>query len=121
MDKLKIYVHSFEIPPIGFVDKEGAAHACARAQKTWSKGLERASGLLGSSYLSDDERKALAQVESFCNNCDLEFEVVDLARVNFWTRLKWWMKQLHTPSISYKKKIFHGIPTAGDIKQLVKE
>ena len=34
MAKLKVYLHSLEFPTVGFVDKEGAMHACAQAQKT---------------------------------------------------------------------------------------
>lgn len=121
MEKLKVYVNSFEIPTVGLVDKEGRVHACAKAQKIWAEGLEKFSGVLGSRYLSDEEKQALVQVESFCNNYDLEFEVIDLAKANLFTKLRWWTKRLQTPSIGYKEKIFRGTPTTEDIRQLVDE
>lgn len=34
MAKLKVCLHSLEFPTVGFVDKEGAMHACAQDQKT---------------------------------------------------------------------------------------
>lgn len=121
MEKLKVYVNSFEIPASGFVDKEGRVHACAQAQKTWAEGLEKFSGVLGSRYLSEEEKQALVQVESFCNNYDLEFEVVDLAKVNLFSKLRWWIKRLRTPSIGYMEKMFRGTPTMEDVRQLVGE
>lgn len=121
MEKLKVYVHSREIPTVGLVDKEGRVHACAQAQKIWAEGLEKFSGVLGRRYLSDEQMEALVQVESFCSNCDLEFEVVDLAKVHPFTRLRFWINRLQTPSISYKEKMFRGIPSTVDIKQLVRE
>lgn len=99
MKKLVVYVHSFEIPTIGFVDKEGAMHACAQAQKTAFQGLERVTSNIGSRYLPDDERETLMMLDNFCENEGLELEVVDLGTASFLTRLKMSMKGLKTPAI----------------------
>jgi len=64
MGKLKVYVHSLEIPTVGFVDKEGALHACAKAQTTAFQGLERFSNL-GNRHLSNEEREFLMRLKIF--------------------------------------------------------
>lgn len=120
MKKLKIYVHSLEIPTIGFVDKEGAMHACAQAQKTAFQGLERFSTIGGNRYLSDEEREVLKRVEFFCKDNGLEFEVVDLGPMGFWARLKMKMKGLRTPATCCEEKIVYGVPSEEVLRELLK-
>jgi len=121
MKKLKIYVHSLEIPTVGFVDKEGAMHACAQAQKTAFQGLERFSRIGGNRYLSDEQREVLMRVENFCKDNGLEFEVVDLGTISFLKRLKLKMKGLKTPAIGCGEKILYGVPREEDLKELLKD
>ncbi|MGC9346205.1 MAG: hypothetical protein ACP5ER_05395 [Candidatus Bathyarchaeales archaeon] len=104
MVKLEVYVCSLEIPTVGFVDKEGAMHACAQAQKTAFQGLERFSSIGGNRYLSDEEREVLMCVEDFCKDNGLEFEVVDLGIMGFLARLKLKMKGLRTLPLGAEKK-----------------
>jgi len=120
MNKLKVYIHSFEMPTVGFVDKEGAMHACAQAQKTAFRGLERFSGLFGNRCLSDDERQFLMMVEAFCKNNGLEFEIIDVGTVNFLTRMKLQIKGLRTPAIKCGEKIVQGSLGEEDLKNLLR-
>lgn len=120
MKKLVVYVHSLEAPTIGFVDKEGAMHACAQAQKTAFKGLEQVSSILGNRYLPDDERKALMMLEGFCEHSNLEREIIDLGTAGFWTRLKARTKGLKTPAISFGQKLFCGVPSEKELQELLK-
>lgn len=120
MKKLKIYVRSLEIPTIGFVDKEGAMHACAQAQKTAFQGLERFSTIGGNRCLSDEEREVLRRVEIFCKDNGLEFEVVDLATIGFLARLKMKMKGLRTPATCCGEKIVFGVPSEEVLRELLK-
>lgn len=120
MKKLKVYIHSLEIPTVGFIDKEGAMHACAQAQKTAFQGLERFSSL-GNRYLSDEQREVLMRVEDFCKNNGLEFKVIDLGTISFLARLKLKMKGLNTPAIFCGEKIIYGVPSEEDFKELLKE
>lgn len=119
MKKLKVYIHSLEIPTVGFVDKEGAMHACARAQKTAFQGLERFSSL-GNRCLSDEQGEVLVRVEDFCNNNGLEFDVIDLGTIGFLRRLKLKMKGLKNPAIRCGEKIVYGVPSEEDFKELLK-
>jgi len=119
MSKLKVYVHSLEIPTVGFVDKEGAMHACAKAQKTAFQRLERFSSL-GKRHLSDEEREFLMQIEDLCKKNSLEFEVIDLGTISLLARLKLKMKGLKTPAISYGEKTVYGVPSEEDLKELLK-
>jgi len=119
MKKLKVYIHSLEIPTAGFVDKEGAMHACARAQKTAFQGLERFSGL-GNRYISDEQREVLMQVEDFCKNNGLDYKIIDLGTISFLARLKLKMKGLETPAVSCGEKIIYGLPSEEDLKELLK-
>lgn len=116
--KFKVYVHSFGIPTVGFVDKEGAMHACAQAQKTAFQGLQGIGSLLGSRYLCEEERKVLIQVEEFCRSNDLEYEVIDLGTKGFVERLGLKMKGVKAPAVCYGEKMFRGVPCDEDLKKL---
>jgi len=119
MGKLKVYVCSFGIPTVGFVDKEGAMHACARAQKTAFEGLARVSGLLGNRYLFDEDKEALKRVAEFCNSNCLEFEVVDIGTMNFIKKLRLKVRGIKTPAVSYGEKIFLGVPSEEDLSKML--
>jgi len=119
MAKLKVYVHSLEIPTVGFVDKEGAMHACAHAQKTAFQGLKNLSNTIGNRYLSDEEREVLIRAESFCKKSGLELEVVDLGTIAFLTRLKLKMTGLKTPAVRCGEKIVYGVPSEEDLIELL--
>jgi len=117
MGKLKVYVCSLGIPTVDFVDKEGAMHACAQAQKTAFEGLTRISGILGNRYLSDEDRETLKNVEDFCNRNGLEFEVIDVGTINWVEKLQMKLRRIKTPAVSYEKKIFLGAPNDEDLKR----
>jgi hypothetical protein len=121
MAKLKVYLHSVEIPTVGFVDKEGAMHACAQAQKTAFEKLGGFSSLFGKRYLNEEEREALMRVEDFCRSNDLEFEVVDIGQVNFLSRLRLRMKGLKTPSVCCGERVLEGVPTEESLGRLLKQ
>lgn len=120
MAKIKLFVCSFSLPTVGFVDKEGAVHACARAQKTAFEGLARVSGIVGNRHLCDDDYKALGRVKEFGDSRGLEFEVVDVAALSFLGKLRLRMKGVRTPAIAYKDRIFTGVPTKEDLKKIIR-
>lgn len=120
LEKIKIYVYSFNIPTLDFVDKEGAQHACAQAGSTAFSGLRHYPGSMGNCYLSDKERNVILAVESFCKKKGFEFEVIDLATKGFLTKIKFRVKGLMSfPTISFKEKVVHGVPTEETLKKLV--
>gem|GEM_PF-1788825 len=116
MLKLKVYVHSLELPTTGFVDKEGAMHACAQAQKTAFTGLERFSSLFGRRYLTDLEREFLLQTDNFCKEHEVNLEIVDLGTADFLEKLKLKIKGVTTPAICCEARIIHRFPSEEDIK-----
>jgi hypothetical protein len=120
LEKFKVYIHSFEIPTVGFVDKEGAMHACAQAQKTAFQGLEQRSSLLGNRYLCDEDREVLMRVEDFCKNNGLEYNIIDLGTTSFLARLRLRMKGVNSPAICCGEKIICGVPSEEDLKKLLR-
>jgi hypothetical protein len=119
MEKLKVYIHSSEIPTVGFVDKEGAMHACAQAQKTAFEGLGQRSSLLGNRYLCSDDEQVLLRVGDFCKNNGLEYDVVDLGTISFLARLRLRMKGVNAPAICCGGKMVYGVPSEEDLKKLM--
>jgi hypothetical protein len=120
MAKFKVYVHSFEVPTVGFIDKEGAMHACAQAQKTAFQGLESRTGLFGKRYLSDEDREVLMRIDNFCKNNTLEYEVVDVGSMSFLAKLGLRRKGIKTPAICLGEKRLCGIPSEEDMEKLLK-
>jgi glutaredoxin len=120
MEKLKVYIHTFEIPTVGFVDKEGAMHACAQAQKTAFQGLGQRSGLLGNRYLCNEDEEVLMLVEGFCKSNGLEYDIIDLGTMSFLARLRLRMKGVNSPAICCGEKIIWGVPSEEDLKKLLR-
>jgi hypothetical protein len=120
MEKLKVYIHSFEIPTVGFIDKEGAMHACAQAQKTAFQGLKQFSGLFGNRYLCDEDREVLMRVEDFCKNKGLQYDIIDLGTTSFLARLRSRIKGISPPAICCGEKIIRGVPSEEDLKKLLR-
>jgi hypothetical protein len=120
MARLKVYVHSFEVPTVGFVDREGAMHWCAQAQKSAFQGLEQHAGLFGKRCLSDVDREVLMRIENFCKNNALEYEIVDVGGMNFLARLGLRMKGIKTPATCLGEKMLYGIPSDEDIKRILR-
>ena len=120
MAKLKVYVQSLEMPTVDFVDREGAMHACAQAQKSAFKGLEHHAGLFGNRYLTDEEKEAIMRVEDFCKNNNLEIEIVDLGALSLLGRLKMRLKGVRTPAVCCGETTSYGVPSEESLKELLK-
>jgi hypothetical protein len=118
--KLTVYIHSFEVGTVDFVDKEGAMHACAQAQSTAFQRLAQFSGLFGNTYLCDEDRETLARVEEFCKANGLEYTIVDLGKLGRITRLRLRMKGIRTPTVCCGNVRLSGIPSDQDLRQLSK-
>jgi len=120
MEKIKVYVYSLKVSTLGFVDKEGAMHACAGAGSSAFSGLKHYPGSMDNRYLSDEEKKAIIAVEDFCKEYNLEFDIIDVATRGFLTKMKLKAKGLmNFPSITFKEKVFHGVPTEETLKELL--
>ena len=112
MEKIKVYVHSSRVSTLGFVDKEGAQHACAQAGSSAFAGLQHYSGMSGR-YLNDKEKATIAAVEDFCKTKDgVEFEIVDLAGVGYLSKMLFWLKGLRRlPMVVFRGNSTPGVPT----------
>jgi glutaredoxin len=120
LEKIRVYVYSFKVSTLDFVDKEGAMHACAEAGSSAFSGLKNYPGFMDNRYLSDEERKAIIIVEDFCNKHSLEFETIDVATMGTLTKIKLKAKGLmNFPAIVFKEKVFHGVPTEETLKELL--
>jgi hypothetical protein len=120
MDKLKVYVHSLEVPTVGFIDKEGAMHVCAQAQKTAFQGLGRNASLFGNRCLPDEDREVLMKVEGFCKSNGFEYEIVDIGNMSFLAKLRSRIRGVKAPAVCLGEKMLHGVPSDNDIKTLLK-
>ena len=122
MTKLKVYVHSFEVPIVGFSDRRGAidkegqrgADWGAQAQTTAFRGypaqttpfqeIAKHASLFEKRYLSDDDNEVLTRIDNFCKHNTLEYEVIDIGRKSFLAKLGLRMRGIKTPAICKGKK-----------------
>lgn len=101
------------------IKKELNMHPRAAGSTAFS-GLRHYPGPMGNRYLSDKERNVILAVESFCKKKGVELEVIDLATKGFLTKIKFRVKGLmNFPTISFKEKVVHGVPTEETLKKLV--
>jgi hypothetical protein len=119
MSRLMVYVRSFELSTLQFVDFEGARHACAEASKTAFQGLGSVSNLLGNRYLCDKDREALTLVQECCKHSGLEYEVVDLGTMSYLQKLRLRISGIKTPAICYEDKTLCGVLTEESLRRLV--
>jgi hypothetical protein len=120
MNKIKVYICSVAISTLSFVDKEGARHACARAGNLPFEGLKHYHGIGDDCITSSEERNAIAIVESFSRKNNYQYEVVDVAKLSFLSKLRLKRKGLKDfPTVSYGDKFYNGIPTEDDLEKLI--
>jgi hypothetical protein len=119
MDKLIVYVHSYEISTLDFIDKEGAMHGCANAGVIAFQRLQSGSAMFGNRYLCDGDRQTLTCVEDFCKQKGLEYGVIDLGEMNFFGKLALRIKGIRTPAVCYRKNTFCGIPNNAILSSLL--
>lgn len=121
MANLKVYVRSFEIPTVGFIDKEGAMHACGAAQAHANafQGLAQHAGLFEKRCLSDEDREFVMKIDVFCQSNALKYEVVDVGTMSFFAKLGLRMKGIKTPAICVGDRTFCSIPPDKDLKKLL--
>ena len=120
LNKIKVYVYSRTVPTLGFVDKEGAMHACAQAGSSAFSGLKNYPGSMENRYLSVEEKSAIVMVEDFCKRSGGEFEVIDVAGCGFLTKMKLKTKGLtNFPAITFKEKVIHGVPTEETLRKII--
>jgi hypothetical protein len=127
MDRLKVYVHSFEVPTVGFIDKQRAIDKeghkgvdyCAQAQTTAFQGLAHHAGVFGKRYLSDEDRDVLMRIDGYCKDNALEYEVVDVGSLGFLAKLGLRMKGIKTPTICKGGKTLCGVPSDEDLRKLI--
>ncbi|RLG91204.1 hypothetical protein DRO34_04420 [Candidatus Bathyarchaeota archaeon] len=121
LERIKVFVYSTKLSTLGFVDKEGAMHACAQAGSSAFTGLKHYPGAMDERYISVEEKNAIAAVEAFCKKHGFDFEIIDFAKLGFLDKMKLKRKGVKTfPAILYGEKAFHGVPTEKDLERLVK-
>jgi hypothetical protein len=118
--RIRVYVYSSAVSALGFVDKEGAQHACAQTGGSAFAGLQHHAGM-SNRYLSDGEKSAIIAVEAFCKTRGgFDYEVVDLALEGYFAKAKCWLKGLRNlPAVALEKGVICGVPTEEDMKKLV--
>ena len=94
--------------------------ACAQAGNSAFSGLKHYPGSMDNRYLSDEEKKTIIAVEDFCSKHNLGLEKIDVATMGFLTKIKLTAKGLmNFPSIAFKEKVFHGVPTEETLRELL--
>jgi hypothetical protein len=68
------------------------------------EGLGHLAGLFGNRYLSDEEREFLRQVEDFCTDNRLEYEIIDLGTLSVLAKMKLRLKGVKTTPHKLRRK-----------------
>ena len=119
--KITIYVSSFEISTLDYVDKHSMGHPCVTSHHgenvfTEFKNLP---GKSWDGYLTDDQMKTVGIVSEFCEENELEYEVVDTRNTSFISKMKFMLKGIKAPTISLDGKKIEGIPTKKELRALI--
>lgn len=122
MKKITVYIYSVaQIPTLGFVDKEGALHACAQAGNLPFDVMKHYPSSMNGNLISPEEKNTITSVETFCRKNGYQFEIVDFARLSFLSKIKLKRKGVKSfPTVSYGEKFLCSVPTEDDLNMLVK-
>lgn len=105
---------------LDYVDADSMGHPCVTTRHAESMFTEYKHFPKGSwnGYLTDDQVKAIDVVDKFCEENELEYEVVDITNVSFVNKMKFMFKGIKAPTISFEGRRIEGIPTKEDLKTL---
>jgi len=119
-DKIKVYVCSFKgISTLDYADKDSMAHPCSMAgEKMFSEFKHLPTGSWDG-YLSEGQRKTVSIVKEFCQENELEYEIVDITNLGSISKMKLVFKGVKAPTIIFKGKKIEGVPTKEDLKILI--
>jgi len=118
--RIKVYVSSFKTSTLDYVDAGSMGHPCVTTRHAESMFTEYKHLPKGSwnGYLTDDQVKAIGVVGKFCEENELEYEVVDLTNLDFISKMKLMFKGIKAPTISFEGRRMEGIPTKESLKTL---
>ena len=122
-EKIKVYVSSFEISTLDYVDKDSVGHPCvtSRHGENIFTGFKHLPKGARDGHLADDQIKTVDVVDKFCKENGLEYEVVDIRNTSFVSKMKLMFKGIKAPTISFKGKKIERIPTKEDLNTLISE
>ena len=122
-EKITVYVSSFEISTLDYVDKHSMGHPCVTSHhsKNVFTEFKNLPGKSRDGYLTDDQMKAVGIVSEFCEQNGLEYEVVDMRNTGFASKMKFMFKGIAAPTISFRGKKIEGIPTKEELNTLISE
>ena len=122
-DKVKVYVCSMNgISTVDFVDRESMAHACAVRDGKTNRVFDGLKHLPAGSWdgnLLDDQRRTVDVVREFCEENELEYEIVDIANLKLTNKMKLVFKGIKAPTIIFREKKIEGVPTKEDLQVLI--
>ncbi len=119
--KIRVYVSSFKVSALDYVDKESMGHPCVTSRHGENVFLEFKHFPKGSldGYLTEYQVKVLDVLNEFCEETGLDYEVVDVANLSIIRKMKLVFKGIKAPTIIFKGKRIEGVPTKEDLKVLV--
>lgn len=119
-EKIRVYVSSFKISALDYVDAGSMGHPCVTTRNAESMFTEYQHLPKGSlnGYLTDDQIKAIDVVSEFCEDNGMEYEVVDTAKMSFINKTKLAFRGITAPAVTFKGEKIEGVPTKEDLEAL---
>lgn len=119
-DKMKVYVSSFDISTIDYVDQKSMGHPCvtSRHSENIYTGLKHLPRGYWDGYLTEDQMKAVDVVCEFCEENSIEYEIVDIENLSSLSKMKLMLKGIKAPTVSFRGKKIEGVPSKEDLRTL---
>ena len=120
-DKIKVYVCSLNgVSTLEYADKSSMGHPCVtgRGGDIFSGFKHLPTGSWNGNLL-DDQRRTVDVVREFCEENELEYEIVDIANLGLTNKMKLMVKGIKAPTIIFREKKIEGVPTKEDLQILI--
>jgi len=122
-DKVQVYVSSFEISTLDYVDKDSMGHPCvtARHGENIFIGLKHVPQGLIDGYLTEDQLETIDVVGQFCEINGLQCEIVNMTNLGWLRKMKLVLQGIKAPTTIFRGKRIEGPPAKEDLEALISE
>lgn len=119
-DRIKVYISSFNISTLDYVDQKSMGHPCvtSRHGENIFAGFKHLPKGFWDGYLTENQRKAVEVIHEFCEESGLEYEIIDIENLSSLGKMRLMFKGIKAPTTIFKGEMIEGVPSKEHLRAL---
>ena len=119
-EKVKIYVCTLDgVSVFDYVDKESIGHPCVTSRHAEDLFTEWKHFPGSNGVLPQEQKDFVDRTIGICKKNNIEYEIINMAKLSFMSKMKLALKGLKAPVIMYGKTKINGLPKEEDLKAMI--